>query len=1145
MKMQEKKEQQVENHFKRIMRRVNKEYEIAEQARKKGLDPVDNVEVSLAMSLAEKAVGLVATIYPQLKDKRIVNRILELEEEFGKLDLGVSFKIAEEIAKEKFCKFRSLLEAIDAGIRVGFAYTTLGVVASPIEGYTGLKLGKTRDGKDYFKAYFSGPIRSAGTTATCTVLMLIDYLREMFGFAKYDPEEDEVKRYVIENYDYHERVTNLQYLPTEEEITFLAKNLPIEITGEPTEKKEVSNYKDLPRVETNFIRGGMCLCFSEGLAQKAQKGLRLLNGLKKKGFKSTGWDFLAEYIELHKKREAGTGDVVATYIQDLVAGRPVFGHPSHSGSFRFRYGRSRVSGFSAASIHPATMILSNNFLSTGTQLKIERPTKGCVITSCDSIEGPIVKLRDGSVKKISDVEEAKKLYKDVEEVIYLGDILLPLGDVINRNSELIKPGYVEEWWKLELEKKLEISGDKIEIDEFNVSLEQAIMLSEKYSVPLHPKYIYYWSQISVEDFFWLLDWIQNASWTGKLILPYGKSVRAKFEKAKRALELLGVEHSVVFDNVVLENGRAFLLNLGMDIDCNFKERVEKIVNENKNKKDVLEIVNNISKFKIKDKAGTFIGARMGRPEKAKLRKLTGSPNVLFPIGEEGGRFRSVNQAVEVGFINAEFPSYYCENCQRETIYKICENCGARTKIRRLKNFGSEKSYSKRKIDAKYYFSKVIEFLGIDEHEVPELVKGVRGTSSEEHDFENLAKGILRAKYNLCVNKDGTIRYDATEIPITHFKPKEIGTSVKKLKELGYEVDVNGMPLENDDQIVELMPHDIILPACPETKDEKADEVFFNITKFIDELLEKFYKLPPYYNLKSKEDLIGQLVVCMAPHNCAGVIGRIIGFTKVQGLMASPYIHAAMRRDCDGDEAAVMLLLDVLLNFSRKFLPAHRGGSQDAPLVLNARIRAGEVDDQILDFEVCDSYPLDLYEKAELGKHSSEVKIETVKERLNNNKNPFCNIGFTHACSDFNKGVINSSYKILPTMQDKVEAQMDLVKKLRGVETSDVARLIIDRHFIRDIRGNLRKFSRQEFRCVMCNKKFRRVPMSGVCPKCGGKIIFTISEGGIKKYLEPALHLAKTFEIPEYTKQGLELAKDYIESIFGKEADKQTELKQWF
>lgn len=69
-------------------------------------------------------------------------------------------------------------------------------------------------------------------------------------------------------------------------------------------------------------------------------------------------------------------------------------------------------------------------------------------------------------------------------------------------------------------------------------------------------------------------------------------------------------------------------------------------------------------------------------------------------------------------------------------------------------------------------------------------------------------------------------------------------------------------------------------------------------------------------------------------------------------------------------------------------------------------------------------------------------------------------------------------------------------------------------------------------------------MSGVC-KCGGKIIFTISEGSIKKYLEPAIELAESYNIPAYTKQSLELAKLYIESIFGKEIDKQVDLKSWF
>lgn len=1144
-----------------LEKNVRKVYKMANEARAKKLDPVDKVEIPLAMSMAEKVVGLISTIYPQMENSEIAKRILELEKEFGKLNMAVSFKIAEEIAKQKFCKFTSLLEAIDAGIRVGFAYATLGVVSSPIEGYTGLKLGKTRDNKEYFIVSFSGPIRSAGTTASCIALMLIDYLRELFGYAKYDPTEEEIKRYVTENYDYHDYVTNLQYLPTEEEAYFLAKNLPIQIAGDPTERLEVSNYKNLSRVDTNFIRGGMCLIFSEGLAQKAKKGFRLLTGIKEKGFKSTGWDFLEKYIKLHEKREVGKTDDSPTYIKDLVAGRPVFGHPSRSGAFRFRYGRGRTSGFSATSLHPATMAITDSFIAIGTQLKIEKPTKGCVVTSCDSIEGPIIKLFNGSVKKIRTKEEAKKFYPDIDEIIYLGDILFPFSDVANRNSNLISPGYVEEWWGLELRKKDAELEKKINC--FDVSVEQAIELSEKFRIPLHPSYIFYWTQVSNEEFFELIDWLKHSFIRGgKIIFPYNKSEQEKFAIGKRALELLGIEHEVTIENVVLDEiiSKAFLLNLGIDISIlNEEKNISDIIDENKfhSGEDVLEIINSVSKFIIKDKAGEFIGTRMGRPEKAKLRKLVGSPNILFPVGKEGGRLRSVQAAYEEGKVRSTFPIYYCENCKKETIYSICEDCGSESKklfyckecgkisLDVCKEHNMAQNYYTKDLDIKHYFDKAVEKLKLLKTDVPPLIKGVRGTSSSEHNLENLCKGILRAIYNLQVNKDGTIRFDATELPLVSFKPNEISVTVEKLKELGYDEDIYGNELSDENQIIELMPHDIILPASPESVDEKADDVFMRVCSFIDSLLTEFYDLDSFYNLKQREDLVGQLGVCMAPHNCAGVICRFIGFSNTLGLLASPYMHAAIRRDCDGDEAAIMLLGDVLLNFSRKFLPGHRGGTQDAPLVLNAKIDAGEVDDQILDFELVREYPLELYQLAEQKKHSSEVKMNNVKSFLKEGKNPFVGIGHTHETSDFNEGVTCSSYKLLATMQEKVAHQMGLVEKIRAVNTADTAKLIIDRHFLRDLKGNLRKFSMQGFRCVACNEIMRRPPLKGICTKCGGKIIFTINEGGIKKYLEPALELAERYNLSTYIKQNLQILKDNIDSIFGKELEKQETIERWF
>jgi DNA polymerase II large subunit len=186
----------------------------------------------------------------------------------------------------------------------------------------------------------------------------------------------------------------------------------------------------------------------------------------------------------------------------------------------------------------------------------------------------------------------------------------------------------------------------------------------------------------------------------------------------------------------------------------------------------------------------------------------------------------------------------------------------------------------------------------------------------------------------------------------------------------------------------------------------------------------------------------------------------------------------------------------------------------------------------------------LYEKAEQKLHSSEVKIEMVKQRINQGKDPYVKIGFTHDTTDFNMGATCSSYKTLPTMKEKVEAQMKLCEKLRSVNQGDVARLIIDRHFMRDLKGNLRKFSQQNFRCTSCNQIFRRPPLNGRC-SCGGNIIFTIAYGSIVKYLEPALDLVKNYDVPAYIQQDLELTKKYIESIFGKDTEKQEALEKWF
>ena len=173
-----------------------------------------------------------------------------------------------------------------------------------------------------------------------------------------------------------------------------------------------------------------------------------------------------------------------------------------------------------------------------------------------------------------------------------------------------------------------------------------------------------------------------------------------------------------------------------------------------------------------------------------------------------------------------------------------------------------------------------------------------------------------------------------------------------------------------------------------------------------------------------------------------------------------------------------------------------------------------------------------------------MDIEIFKSRLGTERQ-YEGMGFTHDTDDYNAGVLCSAYKSLPSMEEKLLSQMNLAEKIRAVDASHVAKLVIEKHFIRDIKGNLRKFSQQEFRCVKCNEKFRRPPLIGRCTACGGKIIFTISEGSIVKYLEPSLSLSRKYNLPPYVTQTLELTKRRIEGVFGREKEIQSGLGQWF
>jgi len=1125
MKTENKMSWEYRDYFSRLVQFLDEIYEIASKARGKCFDPKPYPEIEMANDLASLVEGFI-------KLPGIAERIRELSKIVSREK--VAFKIAEEIVYGRFGHL-SEEKAADLAIRTALAILTEGVTAAVYsEGIAKVAIKTNMDGSRYLAIYLAGPIRSAGGTETALTPVIADFVRQLLKLDRYKPTREEIERFIEELRLYEREIGRFQYSVSDEQLRLALEHLPVEVTGTPSDPVEVSSYRNLPRIETNRVRGGALRVVNDGIVGRAAKVLAVVEDL---GIR--GWEWLKEIKEIEKSKET------PGFMEEVPAGRPILCFPSRKGGFRLRYGRSRNTGLAAVGIHPLTMITLQNFLAGGTQLKIETPGKSGIVMPVDYIEPPIVKLRDGSVIRVS-YENIDLVRRECEKILFLGDILISFGDFLYNNKTLLPSGYTEEFWCEDLKKIIleDFNGDLEKAaltagispsllksymdDPFNnkPGIQEAILLSKCLKVPLHPSYTYFWSSISSESLKKLRAWLLNSN----IQVKGGLITRVRgvlSVEIKEILEEICIPHKIIEGSIYIEgyDAHAFAISLGFD-----NPQVEILPNLS-----TLENLSKISGLIIRDKAPSFIGARVGRPEKAKEREMKPPVHVLFPVGLSGGSQRDLMKAYEKGTIRVDLVSRICPNCQTITFKRICLACNSETILRlicpKCGRSVDEEDCPVCKVKARSFCPQIISTRDLIDEAcqrigfTPEHIKGVRGLTNKTRTPEPIEKGILRAKYNLSVYKDGTIRFDATNAPLTHFKPSEIGVSIEKLKELGYTHDYLGNPLGNPEQICELKVQDVIIPW-------KSVEYLMATANFVDELLQKLYGLQPFYKISKPQDLIGTLIIGLAPHTCAGVIGRIIGFTRLNVCFAHPFWHSAKRRDCDGDEDSIILALDAFLNFSREYLPDQIGGIMDSPLFVIRTIMPEEVQRQAHEFDVADKYPIAFYRETFRNKSARELinLIDIVKHRFDSEAR-LQGFMFTIPTSNIEAGNRESIYKTLKRMTDKLNAQLGLAEKIKAVDVQVVAEIVLNTHFIRDISGNLRAFATQSFRCKRCNKRFRRVPLKGVCPECGGELTLTVHRGTIEKYLEDAWRLVKKYGMSEYYAQRLTLIREEIDSLF--------------
>ena len=1174
-----------ERYFERLESQLDRAFAVAEDAKTRGGDPEPEVEIPVAKDMADRVENILGI-------EGVAERVRELEGEFSREEAAL--ELAEDFAEGRVGDYDTRAGKVEGAVRTAVALLTEGVVAAPIEGIDRVEILDNDDGTEFVNVYYAGPIRSAGGTAQALSVLVADYTRALIGIDGYKPRDSEVERYA-EEVALYDKETGLQYSPTDEETKFIARNMPIMLDGEATGDEEVSGFRDLERVATNSARGGMCLVLAEGIALKAPKIQRYTRQLDE-----VDWPWLQDLIDgTYYERDDGDGaddgdateddeetggerekaepappgppraDPASKYLRDLIAGRPVFGHPSEAGGFRLRYGRARNHGFATAGVHPATMRLVDDFLATGTQIKTERPGKAAGVVPVDTIEGPTVKLANGDVRRIDDPEEALEVRNGVVEILDLGEYLVNFGEFVENNHPLAPASYTVEWWIQDLEQAgcdVQALRDDPHVELERPSAEAALEWAAAYDAPLHPVYTYLWHDLSVDRFEDLAATVARAGeWEGDgadtdadadtLVLP-------RTDEVCEALETLIVEHTQGDDRVTVPDARPLVSTLGLTDDLERPWDATDVPPEAREwggGDDAMKAVEAVAPFAVQERAPTRIGNRMGRPEKSESREMSPAVHTLFPIGEAGGSQRDVSAAAshtdsmrgKAGQIEVEVARRECTGCGERTFKARCSGCGGRTDpVFECWSCGTEvepdgsgraecprcgreaEPIERQVVDVAGEYRDALAGVG-ERPTAFEILKGVKGLSSTHKIPEPIEKGILRAKHGVSSFKDGTVRYDMTDLPVTSIRAEELDVSADRLRELGYEVDIDGEPLEHDDQLVELRVQDVVLS-------DGAAEHTLKTADFVDALLEQYYGLEPFYDVEERQDLVGELVFGMAPHTSAAVVGRVVGFTSAAVGYAHPYFHAAKRRNCDGDEDCVMLLMDGLLNFSKSFLPDKRGGRMDAPLVMSSRIDPAEIDDEAHNMDVVREYPREFYEATREMADPGEVEdLITIAETSLGTDREYTGFDHTHDTSNIALGPDLSAYKTLGSMMEKMDAQLALARKLRAVDETDVAERVIEYHFLPDLIGNLRAFSRQETRCLDCGEKYRRMPLTGECRECGGRVNLTVHEGSVNKYMETAIHVAEEFGCRDYTKQRLEVLEKSLESVFENDKNKQS------
>lgn len=875
------------------------------------------------------------------------------------------------------------------------------------------------------------------------IIIALETARKYFKLDKYKPTMQETERYIEEakmlldrdigyNKDleiYTSKNKSFDQETINENIRKIVKEIKIGFASETTARYEVEENRDIERIKTNKVRpiiSKLILDINSFLPKIIGKANEY----------ALDFSNLEDILNIEKFDKA-TKQKEHRYLTNLKIGNLVLSS-KELGGFRVVGIKNLPKDYVA--INPSTIYFFRELLEVGTTLNLSKYLEKGIIVYDKLLEGMTVRLSDKSIVKINSIKEAKSLEDQIEKIIDIGQIGIN-SKILGKNSSFSKH---------DLENKNQIS-------------EQDAIKAAEVNNYLHPDYTYKYNLLSTEEIDTLINELKlgeikkEETTIKNIVLDYKK-------ETKDMLEKIGKEHFVDDDKIIIEeNVYSFLRTLGI-IETSLEHEFAK-------SKNVLEYLEKVSGFKLKDTAKDTVGARIVLHSVSKIKRF-GHANVLFPLWIYGGKNYSLNKAIlakksflRKGHIKIDFPSYFCEKCNKLSLNKTCQ-CKTVTKLKyyckKCNKTINDKKCDKCNLDLNKYYRADIDLEKLYENEKKEVdehknypITGIRVSNARNKQIEEIKKGVLRSKNKIKVYKNGASPYALTFIPQEQINVEEL----KDYKKLGY---------KKGDKIIK--ENDIII-------NEYTADYLLRTSKFVDDELEKIYKEKRYYNANSIDDLIGKIVLLHSGEKNYLIPARIIGFTDNKVGIAPPNLIKEIRNKRN-NEVKIYLGLDFLLNASSELY-------EDNPNIVMVDINKDE------------------------EQKEKNLNLDNTKKL------------FSH----------KPQYMNLST-DEKITMQIKLQNYIETVDNKDIIEKLVIRNLLPDLISDIQSFSRQEFKCSKCNLIHRRIPISNKCSRCANnKLLLTVNKNKIEKKIYQIKNIVNRYRVSNQLLQRIKLLENEHISLF--------------